>query len=153
MSSSATPTLQSFDPHAVHYFTSAATSSRPVYTHTGVPRAAYPTHVLVASTSPASRAIQPPKNNSVPSQSTPQVQSSSPVVQIQAPQPIVQAKGFAVAGTQAAAARSSKGPQGRSIFEPFSHKRSVTPELDDVLKKKAAPWGQWELEQSFHSAK
>jgi hypothetical protein len=146
--SSATPTLQSFDPHAVHYFTSAATSSRPVYTHTGVPRAAYPTHVLVASTSPASRAIQPPKNNSVPSQSTPQVQSS-PAVQIQAPQPIAYAKGFAVAGTQAAA-RPSKG---KTIFEPFSHKRSVTPELDDVLKKKAAPWGQWELEQSLHPAK
>ncbi|PVG00222.1 hypothetical protein CPB86DRAFT_782815, partial [Serendipita vermifera] len=39
-----------------------------------------------------------------------------------------------------------------AIFEPFEHKRSVTPELDAVLKKgSVATWGQWELEQSIKS--
>ena len=142
MSSTISQSLQAFDPLAEYYFTSATGTTRPEPIHSsGVPRAVYPSHVLVASsTSPASShsAGTTPKNNSVPSQSTPH--RSTAGVQIQAPQPMVHSRGFTVPG--------AKTRKGNAIFEPFAHTRSITPELDDVLKKKsAASWGQWELEQ------
>ncbi|KIM30145.1 hypothetical protein M408DRAFT_328242 [Serendipita vermifera MAFF 305830] len=136
------PNLQAFDPLAEYYFTSATGNTRADLIHTGLPSAAYPTHVLLASTSPArgSPPASSSKNNSVPSQTTPQRLTGN----IQAPRPIAHAKGFkgAVVGLQQ--------KTGGAIFEPFAPTRSVTPELGDVLKKRTnGQWGQWELEQSI----
>jgi hypothetical protein len=69
---------------------------------------------------------------------------------MQSPQPRpVQTKGFAAGGAMPAVSGKKKP---NAIFEPFEHKRSVTPELDAVLKKgSVATWGQWELEQDIKS--
>jgi hypothetical protein len=62
-------------------------------------------------------------------------------------------KGFALGQATSAAIKGQKKERRRqdAIFEPFNAKRPLTPELDAVLKKKSAQWGQWELEESLNS--
>lgn len=150
MSTSASPSLKSFDPHAVHYFTSASSSASSGSTNLnlhGVPTASYPSHIIIASTSPSYS--QPPKSGSVPSQTTPlSLSAQSLPVPMQSPQPRPFVKGFAFGQVTPAAIKGQK-KEKNAIFEPFDIKRSVTPELDAVLKKKNAQWGQWELEESL----
>ncbi|CAG7846582.1 SubName: Full=Uncharacterized protein {ECO:0000313/EMBL:CCA69822.1} [Serendipita indica DSM 11827] len=135
---SASPPLQSFNPHAVHYFTSASSSpqAHPL-TQAGLPTAVYPSHVLFSATTPP-RTQAPPMSSSAASQSAPKPatpQASFAPMQSPQPRPI---RGFAV-GAPTPAAKAA-------IFEPFNAKRPVTPELDAVLRKKTSSWTQWELE-------
>lgn len=139
--------LQSFNPHAVHYFTSAGGQQAPSPSRAaGLPSAAYPTHILVASTSP-SRA-QPPRNSSVPSQSTPATQrTQGQPVPIQSPQ--THQLGFETSRNTSGGNNSNQLAPPRPIFEVFKHQRPLTPELGDVLKKRSSSWGVQELEESL----
>jgi hypothetical protein len=150
MSASSLPSLSSFNPHAVHYFTRSGPATINPSNRVGVPTSAYPSHIIVAASTSPSRAT--PQSGSV---STPIPLGSQPSpVPIQAPQPRpIVTKGFALGQATSAAIKGQKKERRRqdAIFEPFNAKRPLTPELDAVLKKKSAQWGQWELEESLNS--
>ncbi|KAG8780289.1 hypothetical protein FRC19_008831 [Serendipita sp. 401] len=141
------PSLQSFNPHAVHYFTSASSSPSSPSNHPssqiGIPGAVYPAHILAASASPKQSDSSTSTSSTQPAPVPPHARL--PPIPMQSPQPRpVQTKGFAVA-----VGRAGPAAKGAPIFEPFHAKRPITPELDAVLKKKSGQWGQWELEESL----
>lgn len=146
----------SFDPHTVHFFTSASSTPANSLTSSGLPISTFPGHVLAASTSGSPSRVQPPMDSSFPNQQQSTLglllTQKSPIP-MQSPQPRLpaQTRGFAV-GAVTPAAMGQKATQTKSpIFEPFKHERALTPELNDVIKKKSAQWNQWELEQTLDS--
>jgi hypothetical protein len=150
--SSSSSLSPSFDPHAVHFFTSASSTPASSLTSQGLPIAAYPAHVVAASTTNNSSHAQPPNSSPASQRSALGLSlttQTSPPTSVQSPQPRypAQTRGFDLGGTSAV--KGQKAQKNNAIFEPFKHERTNTPDLDQVIKKKSGQWNQWELEQSL----